>query len=50
MVVVGVAVVVIVLVEAVATNRSWSMKGLSGVEKREKEGALFTLLFETGRR
>lgn len=35
---------------SVATNRSWGMKGLSGVEKRESEGAAFTLVFETGRR
>lgn len=35
---------------SVATNRSWSTKDLSGVEKRESEGAMFTLIFETGRR
>lgn len=35
---------------AVATNRYWNLKGLSGVEKRDKEGAAFTLLFELGRR
>eukprot|EP00752_Nemacystus_decipiens_P018748 g16809.t1 len=35
--------------KTVATNRSWSTKDLSGVEKREIEGAMFTLIFETGR-
>ncbi|CAM9544046.1 unnamed protein product [Ascophyllum nodosum] len=33
----------------VSTNRSWSMKNLTAVEKREKEGAAFTLLFESTR-
>lgn len=34
----------------VVTNRGWSMKSLSGVEKREKEDAVFTLLFESSSR
>eukprot|EP00903_Cladosiphon_okamuranus_P005971 g5895.t1 len=35
--------------KTVATNRSWSTKDLSGVEKRESDSATFTLVFESSR-